>query len=153
MSNEIFRLGIKDMDAIIEMESICFPNEPWQREDWIELLNDERAIYLAHLDESKIAANLFLYNWAGENDYLKVMTLSIHPDYRGQGRAQALLTAALEIAKKNNLDKILAETRLSNSAMQYILEKSGYREINRVDHYYDRPDETALKYCLDVPKS
>lgn len=86
---QLQKLGTERMQEIIEFDHLCFPNDFWKEEDWESLLRDERAIYYALLDDGRIVGDLFLYNWQGEQDYVKLMHISVHPDYRKQGLGDA----------------------------------------------------------------
>ena len=77
------RLTLSEYDAIVAFDRLCFPQDHWTEEDWRELLADERAVYLALLDDGRIVGDVFVYNWQGERDYGKIMNLAVHPAYRG----------------------------------------------------------------------
>lgn len=80
------RLNQNDLPEIIAFNRRCFsPGDRWSGEDWTELLEDERAHYYALLENGQIVGNMFLYNWQGERDFLKIMNLGVAPDRRGQG--------------------------------------------------------------------
>ena len=82
------RLNKNDLPEIIAFNRRCFsPGDRWSGEDWTELLEDERAHYYALLENGQIVGNMFLYDWQGERDFLKIMNLGIHPDHRGRGLA------------------------------------------------------------------
>ena len=63
------RLTLSEYDAIVAFDRLCFPEDHWTEEDWRELLADERAVYLALLDDGRIVGDVFVYNWQGERDY------------------------------------------------------------------------------------
>ena len=81
-------LGSESEAELIEFNKLCFPKDFWKEEDWHELLSDPRAVYYALLDGDTLIGNVFIYNWQGEHDYVKIMNLSVRPDHRGsaQGR-------------------------------------------------------------------
>ena len=66
------RLTLSEYDAIVAFDRLCFPQDHWTEEDWRELLADERAVYLALLDDGRIVGDVFVYNWQGERDYGKI---------------------------------------------------------------------------------
>ena len=70
------RLTLSEYDAIVAFDRLCFPEDHWTEEDWRELLADERAVYLALLDDGRIVGDVFVYNWQGERDYGKIMNLA-----------------------------------------------------------------------------
>ena len=84
------RLNKNDLPEIIAFNRRCFsPGDRWSGEDWTELLEDERAHYYALLENGQIVGNMFLYDWQGERDFLKIMNLGVAPDRRGQGLRRA----------------------------------------------------------------
>ena len=146
----IKELHSNEFDQIISFDKFCFPTDYWKEEDWKELLADKRSIYYALLDGGRLVGNIFIYNWKGEKDYIKIMNLAIHPDYRKQGLACRLLTHAAEEMKKLDMKRFCGETRASNAAMQKAFERCGYK-LDRIEEaYYDHPSESAFKYILQL---
>ena len=70
---ELKKLKINNLDAILDLEAICFPGEGWKKEDWEDLLTDERSTYYAFMDGERLVGSTFTYNWKGEHDYVKIM--------------------------------------------------------------------------------
>ena len=143
-------LGINEIEAIIAFNKLCFGEESWPRSDWEELLADERAVYYAMTDGNRIVGDLFIYNWQGERDYIKIMNLAAHPNYRERGIASALLENAKKEMEKAGLAKICGETRESNSAMRQAFEKCGYKLGSVEPGYYKDPSEAACKYVFSA---
>ena len=143
------RLNKNDLPEIIAFNRRCFsPGDRWSEADWTELLEDERAHYYALLENGQIVGNIFLYNWQGERDFLKIMNLGIHPDHRGRGLAYRLLQRAAEELKASGLERCCGETRESNHAMRRAFERCGYRLNKTEESYYENPTESACKYVL-----
>ena len=98
------------------------------------------------MDGEKLIGDLFTYNWKGEMDYLKIMNVAIHPDYRKQGLANKLMALAKKECEESELVRICGETRESNTAMKTVFEKNGY-ELNTVEeNCYENPVESGYKY-------
>ena len=110
---EICKLGKESLKEIVAFDCLCFPTDFWQQEDWENLLKDERAIYYALLDGEQIVAGLFLYNWQGKRDYVKIMSLAVHPKYRKQGLGERLLRHAEREMRQLGMTKFCGETRAS----------------------------------------
>ena len=147
---EIKRLRTESLCRILAFDKLCFPTDFWKEEDWVMLLEEERSVYYAVLDGEQIVGDVFLYNWKGEKDYIKIMNLAVHPDYRGRGLAHRLLNHAAGEMTKIEMRRFCGETRASNRAMQRVFEDCGYR-LNCVEaDYYDHPRESAYKYVLNV---
>ena len=144
------KLGIESYDAIYEFDKLCFPVDYWKESDWKDLLEDDRATYYCLMDGSKIIGNIFTYNWTGsdEHDFLKIMNVAVHPDYRKMGLGQKLMNYAYKEYKESNLDRIAAETRASNVAMQRLFEKCGYFLRTVEEDCYSNPAEAGYKYVF-----
>ncbi len=112
------------------------------------MLKDERAIYYALLDGEQIVAGLFLYNWQGNRDYVKIMSLAVDPNWRRQGLGERLLRYAEQEMRQFGMTKFCGETRASNDAMQRLFTRCGYRLEWVEENYYQHPDESAYKYIL-----
>ena len=101
-------------------------------------------------DGDKLIGNVFIYNWKGEYDYVKIMNVSVHPDYRNQGVASRLLNRVTEDMKNDGMYLFRGETRSTNTAMQKAFESCGYK-LDRVEEgYFHDPEEPAWKYLLSL---
>lgn len=147
---DIVRLNLKDLDDICTLEIICFPDDYIKREDWIKLLEDKRTFVFAIKESNIIKANIAIYNWKGENDYIKIMNIGTHPDYRNKGYAHMLMEYVIDEMLKDDMHIFRGETRESNIKMQKVFEDFGYKITDKVEEYYDNPIETAYKYSLEV---
>lgn len=100
------------------------------------------------MDSEKIVGQIFVYNWSGEKDYVKIMSLAIHPDKRKQGLAHQLLDHVTKEMGQGEVKYFCGETRESNKAMQKVFEDCGY-ELDGIEKgYYIHPGENAYKYIL-----
>lgn len=145
----IVRLTLKDLDDIYEFEKICFPNDYTKLDVWIELLEDERTFVFAFKENNIIKANISIYNWKGENNYIKIMSIGTHPDYRNKGYAHMLMQYIIDEMLKDDMHIFKGETRESNIKMQKVFEDFGYKLTKKEEEYYDNPIETAYKYTLE----
>ena len=46
-------LNVKWIKEMMEFDQLCFPTDFWEERDWRSLLEDERAIYYALLDNRR----------------------------------------------------------------------------------------------------
>ena len=150
-----YELKILDRDYledIIAFDEMCFGKGHWKTGDWKELIEDSRAVYYAFMDEEKIIAAAFIYNWKGEKDYIKLMNISVHPQYRKSGLASSLLEVIKQELKESGLNRIAGETRESNKAMQKVFESSGFT-LNKIEpDCYTDPAESGYKYIFTAKK-
>ena len=145
---ETKKLDRESLDIILEFEEKCFGTDRWKVEDWIDLLTDERATYYGIMEENKLIGNVFTYNWQGEKDYIKIMNLSVHPQYRNKGLAHKLMEMVHNEMAESKLQRICAETRASNAPMQKVFVNCGY-ELEKVEeNCYESPTEDGYKYVF-----
>lgn len=147
---ELKQLHEDSICQIIEFDKTCFPTDHWIENDWKELLADPRAIYYALLDRNNIVGNIFVYNWKGEKDYIKIMNIAVCEDYRKQGLAHRMLNYVSAEMSKLDMRRFCGETRASNKAMRKTFEGCGYVLSTIEEGYYDNPTEGAYKYVLEL---
>jgi len=146
---EIKRFGAKDIAAAMDFDRLCFPTDYWKEEDWKDLLADERAIYYALCEDGRLIGDVFIYNWQGEKDYVKIMNIAVHPEHRGKRLGRMLLEHATAEMTAIGMKRFCGETRATNTAMQRVFEVCGYA-LDRIEEgYYDAPTESAYKYMLE----
>lgn len=148
--NEIIKLTLKNLEEIFAFDQVCFPLEYNSRETWIELIEDPGTLVFSIKDSGNIAALISIYNWKGQDDYIKIMTIATHPDQRGKGHAHRLMQYIINEMLKEDMRKFRAETRESNLKMQKVFEDFGYKNIDKVDNCYENPAEAGFKYALDL---
>lgn len=148
--DDIVRLSIKDLNDFLKSLAIYFPDDNIKREDWIELLEDEKTFVYAIKDKEVIKANIAIYNWKGEKDYIKIMSIGTHPDHRNKGYAHMLMQHVINEMLEDDMHIFKGETRESNLKMQKVFEDFDYKIIGEVEDYYDNPNETAFKYSLEL---
>lgn len=146
----IQRLGIERFDSIVQFNKLCFPLDPWPEEDWKMLLEDDRSIYYALMDDGQIIGCVFVYNWQGEKDYVKIMDMAVHPNHRNQCYGRQLLNYVTDQMQVLGMTRFRAETRASNMAMQRVFDICGYVFSAVEEEYYDCPTESAYKYVLQL---
>lgn len=80
-------------------------------------------------------------NWiTTSNDYIAIHRVAILPEYKGQGLASLLIQEAIQLAKKNQVKSLRADTHEDNHSMQHLLLKNGFQfcGIVHVDHHAKR---------------
>ena len=73
-----------------------------------------------------------------------MMNIAVHPDFRRQGVARALILALTEELKKRGSHCLTLEVRASNAPAIALYEKLGFSQAGLRKNYYRDPKEDAL---------
>jgi ribosomal-protein-alanine N-acetyltransferase len=77
-------------------------------------------------------------------DEIHISTIAIHPDWRGLGLGEWMLTRLLEEGQALGAAVATLEVRPSNRAARSLYEKYGFQEVGRRRNYYTDNGEDAL---------
>ncbi len=147
-----------DLDAVMELERVCF-KDPWTRRMYlIDLTTNNMATYLAlrlptardagptYAETGGAAAVGQLVAYGGfwlMLDEAHIATIATHPAWRGCGLGLYLMLALLDEAIARGARTSTLEVRAGNVPARRLYEKLGYRLVGRRRGYY-RDGEDAL---------
>jgi [ribosomal protein S18]-alanine N-acetyltransferase len=77
-------------------------------------------------------------------DEAHIATIAVHPDYRGQGIAQELLSTALIESIRKGVRSATLEVRQHNGPAQRLYQRFHFVEVGRRPRYYHDNHEDAL---------
>ncbi len=86
-------------------------------------------------------------------DECHITNLAVHPDYRRQKVATALIKKMFKLCKKHQTEYIELEVRKTNIIAQNFYKKFGFHEEFIRTNYYKNPDNTredAIIMVLEV---
>ena len=131
------------LEEIVAAENICFKNDPWGREMFIDAAeNDGFCIILVKdMQMSKIVAYSVIYYAVEQADLANIAVL---PEYRGQKIGKALLEKTMEKACEYGASEVFLEVRESNLSARGLYLSSDFVEIGRRKKYYKNPREDAI---------
>ena len=128
------------VSQITELEKICF-SDPWSERSIASELDNKLAFWLAALEGETVAGYIGSQTVMDETD---MMNVAVHPDFRRQGIAEALVKGLVENLKKMGSHCLTLEVRASNAPAIALYEKLDFHEIGRRRNYYRNPREDAL---------
>ena len=146
---EAIKIDKKYFDAVVSLEKLCFPNDYMNEKDLDNQFKDERTSFFAIIKDNDLLAQISIYNWKGENDYVKIISIGVHPDHRNKGYAHDLMQYTIKSMNDDNMYIFKAETRESNLKMQKIFSDFGFAIEYKMEDYYDNPSESAFRYLLN----
>ena len=128
------------VDQIAQLEKLCF-SDPWSVNSIASELDNKLAFWLVATDEDRVAGYIGSQTVMDETD---MMNVAVHPDYRRQGIAEALIVSLLENLKEQGSHSLTLEVRASNVPAIALYDKLGFAEVGRRKNYYRNPKEDAL---------
>ena len=140
-----------DLDAIEEIERLCFP-APWARQAFADELARPWA-RLESLRRGPAGRVVAFCNYWLVADELHILNVAVHPEERRRGHAARLLRHLLDEAVGHRARVISLEVRVSNRAAAALYRKFGFREVGVRPRYYADNGEDALLMDLEVHAS
>ena len=125
---------------IARLEKICF-SDPWSERSIASELDNKLAFWLVATEGETVAGYIGSQTVMDETD---MMNVAVHPDFRRQGIAEALVNGLVKQLKDMGSHCLTLEVRASNVPAISLYEKLGFSEIGRRKNYYRNPREDAL---------
>jgi [ribosomal protein S18]-alanine N-acetyltransferase len=144
----IGRASQADLDAVMEIERLSFVT-PWARQAFADELERPWA-RLELLREGPGGRALGFCNYWQVADELHILNVAVHPDFRKQGYASALVRHILEVARRDKARVVMLEVRVSNHGARSLYRKLGFREVGMRPKYYADNGEDAVLMDFDV---
>ena len=125
---------------IAQLDKISF-SDPWSERSIASELDNNLAFWLVAVEGETVAGYIGSQTVMEETD---MMNVAVHPDFRRQGIAEALVNGLVEHLKAMGSRCLTLEVRASNAPAIALYEKLGFTEIGRRKNYYRNPREDAL---------
>ena len=125
---------------VAELEKLCF-SDPWSEKSVASELNNPLSLWLVAVDDEIVSGYVGSQSVMGESD---MMNIAVHPDYRRQGIAEALVLALVDALREKGIHCLTLEVRASNAPAIALYEKLGFMQVGLRKNYYRNPKEDAL---------
>lgn len=127
---------VRDIDALVEIESACFDSDRLSRRSFRHLLTKANAATLVAEHQGQVCGNAVVLFNAGTS-LARLYSIAIHPEFRSLGLGGQLVKAAEAAALEGECAYMRLEIRKDNAASIALFMKLGYREIGRQPDYYE----------------
>lgn len=137
---KIMRMDTRHVEQVAELEKISF-NDPWSINSIASELENPLAYWLVAVTDEQVMGYVGSQTVMGETD---MMNIAVHPDFRRQGVAEALVCTLVDDLKEQSSRCLTLEVRASNDPAKRLYEKLGFLMIGKRPKYYRNPREDAL---------
>jgi ribosomal-protein-alanine N-acetyltransferase len=145
-SYEFSRLGLCDLDDLVALEKICFPQAWTEQQFWLCL--KQKVYYIFGLKKKgELAAYMSFHHIIDEMEILK---LAVHPTYRLKGLGKRLLGLVLQNCINMGIERAYLEVRRSNTAALALYTGFGFIQTGIRKGYYPDNKEDALLLFLNL---
>jgi [ribosomal protein S18]-alanine N-acetyltransferase len=135
------RLAAKeDLDALFNLENICFKEETFHRRQLKYLLQKARSIILvAEIEGNIIGSIIILLREHILN--ARIYSFNVHPEHRRKGIASSLMDTVFDILKEKGYNKITLEVGVNNRIAQNLYQSKGFIVDKNLSNYYTNGDD------------
>ena len=135
------RIGVRDLDAVLEIETASYPT-PWSRAMFAAELGKPGSLALgAYREGGELVGYAVVSRYV---DAWHVMNVAVAPAYRRRGIARVLLERLFEITKDDVRRGHTLEVRVSNTEAIRLYERLGFERRGVRRGYYTDNREDAL---------
>jgi ribosomal-protein-alanine N-acetyltransferase len=134
-------MQIEDLEAILEIERVCF-SIPWSLESFkLELKDNEYARYYCLELAGKVIGYMGLWFIIDEGH---ITNIAITPNLQGQHWGEYLMRTVIRELAEQGMERITLEVRDSNSPAQALYERLGFSIAGVRKGYYADTGEDAM---------
>ncbi len=132
-----------EIDEILQLELLCFPEDPWSRMSFENELENPLSVFFVARDEESGRMMGYAGIWL-MYDVADITNIAVHPEYRREGIGRKLLNLLIQIAKEKNMTAITLEVRTGNLAAQKLYESAGFIHCGTRKRYYQGKEDAMI---------
>lgn len=136
----ILKMQESHVRQIADLEKICF-NDPWSENSIASELDNRLSLWFVAEADGNVVGYVGSQTVLGETD---MMNIAIHPDYRKQRIATALINTLIDELTKRGSHSLMLEVRASNEPAKSLYDSLGFGSVGVRRNYYRNPKEDAL---------
>ncbi len=135
-SVEIREASPSDLDALVDLENICFETDRVSRRSFRRFLDRPTARLVVAESRGKVVGYALILLRSG-TALARLYSLAIDPVCRGQGLSKRLLSASEDAAFKEDRIVLRLEVREDNGPAIGLYRQAGYHPCGEVPDYYE----------------
>jgi [ribosomal protein S18]-alanine N-acetyltransferase len=142
-----------DIDGVMILEHASFP-DPWQRSLYERELKSNRFSHyhvIVPLPEDNSQPAVLGYGgyWLMGTE-AHIVTLAVHPDWRGKSLGKWLMLTLVDEAREQGAESVTLEVRPSNEAALSLYRGLGFVSVGQRKRYYPNGEDALLLELSDL---
>jgi ribosomal-protein-alanine N-acetyltransferase len=140
---------VRHLDRLCEIETECFSDEAFTREQILQLLKEYNCVNLVARVDGIIAGFVIGMIYVDRKAlYAHILTIDVSPAYRRRGIGQMLLQEIERIFREKGVKDSHLEVREDNVTAISLYRKLGYEKIGKLRNYYVNANGIYFKKVL-----
>ncbi|MGA3028914.1 MAG: GNAT family N-acetyltransferase [Bryobacteraceae bacterium] len=138
-----------DLPSVLAIERASFEPDAWPRELFVELLEEWPRLFLLGIVDGRVAGYIAA---VGRGEAAELVSVAVHPRYRGRGVAGALMRRVLALLRREAIGQCRLMVRPGNRWAIRLYRAFGFTRVRRVKDYYGRGrDAWRMRVRLQRP--
>lgn len=148
----IFReVKADDLDALLELEALCFESDRLSRRSFLRWIKGENSIFQVVEVEGRVCGYGLVLLHKGTR-LARLYSIALHPDTRGRGYAGHLMLRLEAKAVAEDRLFMRLEVAKQNRAAIQLYQRLGYRVFGELSNYYqDHSDALRMQKRIRFP--
>jgi ribosomal-protein-alanine N-acetyltransferase len=131
-----------DIPAVLVIEGLSFSN-PWSDATFrgeVQNKGISFPVVIVHEPDQRMAGYIIYWQI---RDEVQITNIALHPDFRGRGIGETVLTVILKEVRGKGATFVTLEVRSSNTPAISLYRKLGFKVLGTRKGYYGNPVEDA----------
>jgi ribosomal-protein-alanine N-acetyltransferase len=131
-----------DIPAVLVIEGLSFSN-PWSDATFrgeVQNKGISFPVVIVHEPDQRVAGYIIYWQI---RDEVQITNIALHPDFRGRGIGETVLTVILKEVSGKGATFVTLEVRSSNTPAVSLYRKLGFKVLGTRKGYYGNPVEDA----------
>lgn len=137
MSVAIQEASIKHLDKLYEIETECFEEEAFTKEQIAYLLTDSNSINFVAKVNGEMVGFIIGKAYTNRKPAVgRILTIDVSPEHRRKGIGLRLLQKVERVFRNEGVEVCYLEAREDNIAALNLYQMHGYKMVRKLKNYY-----------------
>jgi ribosomal-protein-alanine N-acetyltransferase len=148
MSVAVQEASLKHLDKLYEIETECFQEEAFTKEQIAQLLTDYNSVSFVAKVNGEIVGFIMGRAYTDRKPVGRVLTIDVLPEHRRKGIGLKLLLEVERVFRNERVEVCYLEAREDNIAALNLYLKHGYKRVGKLKDYYRNAHAVRLTKLL-----